>query len=185
MPASTPVELHHGLTVEAEPIGEQREVYFTDEAPRFKLIVRNEGKQDYGDGSGFRWYLGIGTGRPDPFRIDDISFEVARGETAEFEIGGRSLAFEGHGAIGISRGNVKRINDSTMKVESGPVREAYQPVYSFSVWDRSQYESQHEYPQRLQRLAVYLTGGIVVFSVLSLLVALVNLLVTLINAGFV
>lgn len=182
MPASTPVDLHNGLTAEVEPIEDDREVYFTDEAPAFRLILRNESNLDFASNSGFRWYLAVGQGMPRPFHSDYIKFELEEDEQKVFEIGNEVLAFEGHGVIGISHGNVNKPNDSTYRMKVGGKKYGeYDPLYSFSVWDRSQYETQHEYPQRLQRLAVYLTAGIVVFSILSLLVAFINLLVTLIN----
>lgn len=185
MPASRSVDVFRGLTAEVEPIGPEQEVYFTDQSPEFKLILRNPTDSDFVDGSLITWCLAIGSGKAEPFYTERRRIELPAGEQIELEIGDEVLAYEGHGVVGVSVRDARGDGDPDYQLRASSTVNDYQAVYSFSVWDRSQYESQHEYPQKLQRLAVYLTSGIVVFSVLSLLVALINLLVTLINAGFV
>lgn len=186
MPASRTVEVFRGkIEAEVEPVEAHREVFFTDEAPDFKLILRNTSEHNFVEGSEIKWCIAIGSGRPEPFHSEDVGFELPPGGEVELDIGGEVLAYEGHGVIGVDTGSASGRGDPDYELNAGRRPENYDAVYSFSVWDRSQYEAQHEYPLLLQKRSVYLTAGIVVFAFLSLLVALVNLLATLINAGMI
>lgn len=185
MPASKPTEVFRGLTAGIEPVGSEPEVFFTDQSPAFRLTLRNTSENTFVDGCSLRWYLAIGDGMPEPVHTGLVEFELEPEEKTEFVIGEDLLAFAGHGVVGIRMRRASVKNDTNINVSAGRESARYIPLYSFSVWDQSEYESQHEYPLRLQKLAVYLTAGIVVFSILSLLVALINLFVTLINAGMI
>lgn len=176
MPASKPAEMFPGFTAEVEPVEPEPDVYFTDQSPTFKLILRNPSETTFVEGSSLRWYLAIGDGMPEPVHTGLIQFELGPGEKVDFEIGDELLAFAGHGVVGVGVRPARGANSSELKVRSGRVSDSYTPLYSFSVWDESVYETQHEYPQRLQRITIGLTGAVVLFAVL-------NFVITLIEAG--
>lgn len=66
MPASQAVDVFRGLTVEVKPVDEEPDVFFTDQSPKFKLIVRNVTDYNFVEGSELTWYLAIGPGMPEP-----------------------------------------------------------------------------------------------------------------------
>lgn len=90
------------LTVRVEP-ADEKDIYYTDEAPEFELIVSNGlGRSviPHEDTTIF-WNLAVGEGKPDTIWQESLNLELDPGETARVPIDGEYLAFEGTGVIGI------------------------------------------------------------------------------------
>lgn len=172
MPASQAVDVFRGLTVEVKPVDEEPDVFFTDQSPKFKLIVRNVTDYNFVEGSELTWYLAIGPGMPEPVYKKDLSIEVPTGEKREYEIGGELLAFDGHGVVGVLAGGASGRGEPDYELRSAGALNNYEPAYTFSVWDRSYYKSAHEHPQKLQKIAIFATGAIVLFSLVQLVITL-------------
>lgn len=172
MPASQTVDAFKdkGLLIDIEPISQEPTVYFTDQSPRFRLIIRNRTEFNFVEGSSIRWVIAIGSGMPSPIYSEAIDIEVPAGEEREYEIGGKLLAFEGHGVIGVSAGGALGSGDPNYELRERRAQ-SYDAVYTFSVWDRSQYESLHETPKKLQRASLYLTGAVVFFALIQIVLA--------------
>lgn len=173
MPASKSVDLFRGLVADVEPVGEEPDVYYTDQSPKFVLTIHNPTEYDFVEGSSIRWVLAVGSGIPSPMYDEELSIEVPAGETREYEIGGELLAFEGHGVIGVSASGARDDGEPPYELWETEPRN-YDPVYTFSVWDRSQYESLHERPKRLQRASLYLTGAVVFFALVQIFIAIIG-----------
>lgn len=171
MPASRSVDVFKGLIVEIEPKNEEQEVYFTDESPEFKMVVQNPTKYNFESGSAIRWVIAIGSGMPSPVYNEVQSIEVPPGEEREYEIGGELLAFEGHGVVGVSAGGAKGRGEPDYELRDRKAR-SYEAAYTFSVWDRSQYESLHERPRDLQKASIALSVAIVVFTIVQITILL-------------
>lgn len=146
-------------------------VYFTDQEPRFQILVENNTNYDFDDNSGFRWEIAIGEGRPEPFIGGYVPLAgLPAGEEFGFEISDEPLSLEGHGIVAIGIGRIRHVNTDSETVrfkanESG--KENYEPLATFSVWDREHYEVVHEQPQRTQHFALFASMGIVFFAILQ------------------
>jgi hypothetical protein len=137
----------------------------------FKITVRNPTDYHFTEGSEFTWCLAIGTGRPEIIHQNDVEFELGPGEESTFLIGDHTFAFEGHGVIGVQSGAARGRGDPEYTLQSR-MNQNYHPTYTFSVWDRSHYDVVHEQPKRLQKIAMWLTGGVVVFSLVQLAITI-------------
>ncbi|UHQ98242.1 hypothetical protein HYG81_19350 (plasmid) [Natrinema zhouii] len=150
MPASQKLENH--FTVEAEPVIEPDPVFFTDESPEFDLKVTNNEDFEIGNGATIRWVLAIGSGKPEPVHKGGERVILDPGETKTYRVGGDLLSYDGHGVFGVAYGSPLG-NDGTRKLHTRS-HDSYKPLYSFSVWDRSQYDAVHEQPKRNQKWIV-------------------------------
>lgn len=168
MPASKSVDVFKGLHVEVEPINGEPDVYFTDESPSFELTVRNPTEYNFAKGSSIRWVIAIGSGMPSPIYNEVVDIEVPPGEERKYKIGGKLLAFEGHGVVGVSAGGATGLGDPDYELRERRARN-YDPVYTFSVWDRSQYETLHERPKKLQKASLILSAAIVFFAIVQII----------------
>lgn len=175
MPASQAIDIYPELTVEVEPIDDEPEVYFTNQKPKFNLKISNSTDYNFIEGSELTWLIAIGSGMPEYTYKDYLSFEIEPGEEKEFEIGGELLAFEGHGVIGVSTGHPRRRGDQDFELQRANNVSRYNAVYTFSVWDKSQYEMVHELPKKLQKIAIAGTAAIVFFSIVQLVITLLTM----------
>jgi hypothetical protein len=174
MPATQTIDVFDGLEIRVEPVEGPDPVYFTDQEPEFDVHLRNNGaKYEFTGDSTFRWT--IETSPMQVIHTGEAKFgPLDYGEETTVTVGGKVLAYEGHGVLGISTTGASGVNDSDRwKLNSGRANSA-DPAYSFSVWDESDYNASVRQPRRLQ-LAVLLT------SVMLILFALIQVLLA---AGF-
>lgn len=168
MPASEPVELVEGLWASVDPIDQPRPVYFTHERPTFDLKLLNRSDHHVVDGSRMNWAVGVGSGMPEPIHREAIDIEVPKGESRHYEIGGKLLAFEGHGVVGVSCGGLGGSPDGDERTVRASGSSSYSPVYTFSVRDEAHYELTHERPRRVLRWTMVLSGLVVLLALIQL-----------------
>lgn len=171
------------LDVHIEVLNKE-EVYFTDQEPRFKIIIENNTDFDI-EHSHFAWVIAIGQGRPEPFvRSQSSDISIPAGDEYIIDITDEHLSLEGHGIIALGEGGKRRINkeEKTLRLKLTKTdSEDYRPLATFSVWDREHYEVVHEQPQRTQQFSLFASFGIVIFAVVQLGIVLGYPLVGLIG----
>ncbi len=153
MPAKQKVK-YAGLELEVMPIGEERGIYFTDERPKFRLIITNLTKKRI---SGkLIWFYGFGVGGPANKTFGDVEFDLSQGETVEKEIMGRLLGFQGNGVIGIPTPPEKTLieSENPEEIVLKPASEEmtrFHTLYTFTIMDKEFYRRVYEHPVRIQR----------------------------------
>jgi len=172
MPATQTIEVHDGLEFSVEPVEEPDPVYFTSDEPEFNVHIRNkDAKHDYSEGSKFQWTI-----ETDPMEVIHVGVAefgpLDRGEETTVTVGGKVLAYEGHGVVGISAGSASGQKDSDRwRLNPGGANSA-NPAYSFHVWDKSHYEASVQQPKRLQ-MAMFLTSLVlIVFAAFQIILAI-------------
>jgi len=150
----------------------EEDLYFTDQEPEFEITIENNTSLDITDQSHLQTILAIGQGRPEPFiKERHQNFSIPAGGERTVEISGEPLSLEGHGIVGIGRGNLHDVEKdrSEFRFTASNVRkDVYEPLATFTVWDREHYEVVHEQPQRTQQFALFASFGIVFFAVVQL-----------------
>jgi len=150
---------------------DREEVYFTDQEPRFEIIIENNTAFDVNH-STVAWVIAIGQGRPEPFIRDHISdISISAGDQYAIEISKEPLSLEGHAIIALGSGIIRQVDEENNSIKfkaSKSKKEQYEPLTTFSVWDREHYEVVHEQPQRTQQFALFASFGIVFFAVVQL-----------------
>ncbi|UHQ98025.1 hypothetical protein HYG81_20610 (plasmid) [Natrinema zhouii] len=148
MPASQ--EIDDYLTVNAKPIRPPDSVFFTDQSPEFEVEIANSSEYHFTEGSQITWATAIGDGRPRPVHSGTIDIDLEPNESKTYIVEDDLLSFEGHGVFGIAFGGHSGQDTSNpRKLHSRPAKD-YDPLYTFTVWDRSHYETVHEQPKDLQ-----------------------------------
>lgn len=150
---------------------DEADVYFTDQEPRFEITVENNTNLDFSDSSHVAWVIAIGQGRPEPFiREQYTNFRIAAGDERTIEISGEPLSLEGHGIVAMGQGafhDIKSDSDTFRFTAGRTQKDRYEPLATFSVWDREHYEVVHEHPQRAQQFALFASVGIVFFAMVQ------------------
>lgn len=150
---------------------DEEEVYFTDQEPRFEITIENNTSLDFRDDSHVAWVIAIGQGRPEPFvREQYTNLSIPAGDDCTIEVSGEPLSLEGHGIVGLGHGSFLDVepDKGTLRFTAGDTqKERYEPLATFSVWDREHYEVVHEQPQRAQQFAIFASVGIVFFAVVQ------------------
>lgn len=173
MPATRELSWTHpdidGQIIATVELEEKDGVYFTDQEPNFEITIKNDTAYDMNERSSVAWAIAIGQGRPEPFiREYTGGFEIPAGEERSVTGTDVPLSLEGHGIIALGSGRIDPHNgDGIQFTASDNSKEKYEPIATFSVWDREQYEVLHEQPQRTQHLALFASVGIVFFAVLQ------------------
>lgn len=161
-----------GLEFNVEPVEAPDPVYFSSDKPEFNVHIRNkDAKYDFSEESALAWT--IETNPMQVVHTDEVEFgPLDRGEETTVTVGGKVLAYEGHGVFGVSTGGASGKGESDRrKLNVGRAGSA-DPAYSFHVWDNSHYDASIRQPKRLQ-LAMFGT------SVMLILFALVQLLLAM------
>lgn len=167
MPASQHIDVFNGLEIFAEPTKKPDPVFFTDQAPEFEVTLRNnDAKYEWSEDSSIRWT--IETGKGDIIHTDKVEFgPLDNGEETTIMAGGEILAYEGHGVFGVATGSASSTSTNRRRLKAGRERNT-DPVYSYSVWDRSHYNASVQWPKRLQI-------GLIVTSIVLILFAVVQI----------
>lgn len=150
---------------------DQKDVYFTDEQPEFKITIENNTPWDMKNSSHMAWVIAIGEGRPEPFVEKRYpNYPVASGEKRTLVISNKSLSLEGHGIVALGRGEIRDVDseEGEFHFNTGNTRsDVYEPLATFSVWDREHYEVVHEQPQRIQQFSLFASFAVVLFAVVQ------------------
>ncbi len=170
MPASQRVDIHRNgeIQVEVTPVNHEASLFFTDERPEFDLKVYNNRDSKIGDGSKLQWGIGVGEGRPEAYFQSRLEIEVPPNESRTYRVGGELLALEGHGVFAVDSSGLGNPNGEVSKLKARSLDTNYSVPYSFSVWDRENYQTLHERPVTYQRYAL-------AFSVVVAILALVQI----------
>lgn len=146
-------------------------VYFTDQEPKFEITIENNTLNDIDNDSHVAWIIAIGQGRPEPFVTKQYTnFAIPAGDEREIEVSGEPLSLEGHGIVALGQGmfHNPKPDDESLRFTAGRTgKESYEPLATFSVWDREHYEVVHEQPQRAQQFALFASVGIVFFAMVQ------------------
>ena len=172
MPATQPIEVFDGLEFRVEPVDSPDPVYFTSDNPEFDVHIRNnDAKYDFSNESAFTWTI-----ETNPMQVvhsNEAEFgPLDRGEETTVTVGGKTLAYEGHGVFGIATGGASGNGGSDrMDLKSGRAKSA-DPAYSFHVWDNSHYDASIRQPKRLQLALIITSVLLIIFAVVQVLLAL-------------
>jgi hypothetical protein len=174
MPASHTVEAFDGLKFTVEPVTDPDPVYFTDQAPEFRVRVENDGAtHDFAEESQFIWDIEVEGWTEDTLHSGEGTFgPLDDGETEEVIIGGEVLAYEGHGVLGIGAGNARGTDGDRWRLNTTN-RRATEPAYTFSVYDEYHYEEAIERPRKLQYAIIFTSIVLILFSFLQIALAVI------------
>lgn len=172
MPATQQLEFFEGLEVWVEPEEEPDPVYFTSDKPEFNVHLRNNDSEYVNTGdSEFRWTIESNPGAVTHTGVAEFG-PVNYGEEVVVTVGGRTLAYEGHGVLGISVGGASGKASSDRREVSAGTDAGAQPAYSFHVWDESHYDASIERPKRLQLAMIGTSIVLILFAGLQILFAM-------------
>lgn len=172
MPATQIIEIFDGLEIEVEPVDEPDPVYFTDEKPEFNIHLRNnDSDYEFAEESALQWT--IETNPMQVVHTGEVEFgPFDHGEETTVTVGGKVLAYEGHGVFGISTAGASGTNDSDRRKLKSGHQDSADPAYSFSVWDRSDYSASIQQPKRLQLAVIGTSVVLILFALVQVLLAL-------------
>lgn len=167
MPASQKVEYtRYGyLDVSAKPVEEPDSVYFTDQSPKFEILIENKTDRRVETTEGrdlMDWGLAVGPSTEQFISGGSIDASLEPGGTHREIIEPGLLAYEENAVLGISGvsiyGNHKEEDDGPIKFGSNGKSSIKKVLYSFAIWDRSHYNSIHEQPKKLQKWVLRFGG---------------------------
>lgn len=172
MPATQVIDVFDGLEFRVEPHREPDPVYFTSDEPEFNVhILNNDSKYEFTKDSAVRWTI-----ESDPENVvhtGDIEFgPLDHGEETTVTVGGRVLAYEGHGVLGISISGASGENGVGQRKLKAGTEASSRPAYSFHVWDESHYNSAIERPRKLQLAMVGTSIVLIGFAAIQVFLAL-------------
>lgn len=172
MPATQTIDVFDGLEFHVEPVEAPDPVYYTSDNPEFDVHIRNnDAKYEFSEESAFTWT--IETNPMQVVHTNEVEFgPLDHGEETTVTVGGKVLAYEGHGVFGIATGGASGKGGSDRReLNSGRAKSA-DPAYSFHVWDNSHYDASIRQPKRLQ-LAMFGTSVLLIlFAVVQVLLAI-------------
>jgi hypothetical protein len=171
MPATQTIDIFDGLEFRVEPVKDPDPVYFTSDKPEFNVhIQNNDAKYDFSEESTFTWT--IETNPMQVVHTGEVEFgPLDCGEETTVTVGGKVLAYEGHGVFGIDTGGASGKSDSDRRELNAGRASSADPAYSFHVWDNSHYEASIRQPKRLQ-LAIFATSVLLIlFAVIQVVLA--------------
>lgn len=184
MPAKQTVDYGNKgyLDISIELIDEPESVYFTEDEPTFEFVMRNKTDrviQGTSGSSGLRWEIelgpGVGAGR---LASGEIELEIEPNGVQREMISPGLLAFEGNAVLGVMIGVADDVDEDSDEPIEFTFSGAMQVLYTFTIWDRSQYEAIHEHPKRLQEKVVSLQKWVIGLAGLTALLALIQVLQT-------
>jgi len=172
MPATQTIDVFDGLEFNVEPVEEPDPVFFTSDNPEFNVHIRNnDAKYDFSEGSTFRWT--IETNPMQVVHTNEVEFgPLDHGEETTVTIGGKVLAYEGHGVVGIATSGASGTKESGRRELLTGRANSADPAYSFHVWDNSHYDASIQQPKRLQRAMFGTSVLLIVFALIQVLLAI-------------
>lgn len=171
MPATQMIDVFDGLEFRVEPEEEPDPVYFTSNEPEFDVhITNNDSEYNYSEDSEFRWT--IESSPENVVHTGEVGFgPLDNGEVTTVSVGGRVLAYEGHGVLGISIGGASGKGDSDLREVNAGRETGARPAYSFHVWDESHYNAAIERPRKLQLAMVGTSIVLIAFAAVQVILA--------------
>jgi hypothetical protein len=145
-------------------------VFFTDESPEFKIKVEN--LTDRSIQGPLTIFIGYGTGTFEHTDRERIQVDLDAGETEVFAFGGYLLSYQGNGIIAHHPPTNFRGDDEEVEIYSKEA-DKYEPLYSFTIWDRHFYKINYTWPRRAQFAS----------AILAVLIILVGIVQILLNQG--
>jgi len=167
MPSSRSAEIAKGVEVEVAPKEERDPVYWTDDRPVFEMSVSvgQEANDMISSSSSVRFSIWI----DDSISINKVQKfgPIKKGGSERLEVECEPLTYEGHAVCGVSaKTSISGGDDEGDKITSNRP-EKHKPVHSFSVWDKSHYESTVRRPKHLQYAIIFTSFVLIVVSVLE------------------
>jgi len=172
MPASRDTEPFDGFVVTAEPVEEPDPVFYTDQTPKFEITFTNaeNAKYRWGDDSKIRWNLILGRQQEVVYSEKVEPGPLERGEETTVTVETDVLAYEGHGVFAIS--SLGAIGSEPSRLD--PNRGTGDPLYTFSVWDKSHYEASIQQPKHLQIGLVVTSIVLIIFAFIQVAIAVIG-----------
>lgn len=172
MPATQTINIFDGLEINVEPVEEPDPVYFTSDVPEFNIHLRNnDAKYEFSEGSEILWT--IETNPMQVVHAGEVEFgPLDHGEETTVTVGGKVLAYEGHGVLGIATSGAAGKNESHRWELNSGRRNSADPAYSFSVWDESDYNASIRRPKHMQLAMVGTSVILIVFALIQILLAI-------------
>jgi hypothetical protein len=166
------ITVFDGLEMRAEPVNAPNPVYFTSDEPQFDIHLRNnDAKYEFSEDSTLRWT--IETNPMQVVHTGEIEFgPLDYGEETSVTVGGKILAYEGHGVLGIATGGASSKDDSQRWELKAGKQGSADPAYSFSVWDESDYNASIRQPKRMQLATIATSVVLIVFALIQILLAM-------------
>lgn len=172
MPATQTIDVFDGLEFYVEPVEAPDPVYYTSDKPEFDVHIRNnDAKYEFSEESAFTWT--IETNPMQVVHTNEVEFgPLDRGEETTVTVGGKVLAYEGHGIFGIDTSGASGEDSSGRReLKSGHAKSA-DPAYSFHVWDNSHYDASIRQPKHLQLAMLGTSVLLIIFAVIQVLLAI-------------
>lgn len=150
-------------------------VYYTDEELEFTIEISNDTNYTL-TGPYVEVVVAIGDAKPEPFYSGTYQKDdIPPGETATIDESVDAMVLEGHVKVGIATPLLPSTNPATK--ETGFMarlgdQDGYEPLASFSVWDRDHYREIHERPQEMQEVASFTSLAVVFLAIIQVGTAL-------------
>ncbi|MFC7028521.1 hypothetical protein ACFQH8_16050 [Halomicroarcula sp. GCM10025710] len=119
MPATQTITIFDGLEIKVEPVEEPDPVYFTSDEPEFNIHLRNnDAEYEFSEGSALLWTI-----ETNPMQVvhsGEVEFgPLDHGEETTVTVGGKVLAYEGHGVLGVASGAFRDQRFTPLGIECG------------------------------------------------------------------
>lgn len=145
-------------------------VYFTDDDLSFTITIENDSdytlKEPY-----IEVIVAVGDGKPEPLsRITHEPEDILPGDNCNLTGSVDAMVLEGHAIVGVVTPSLRSIDTGEKTVHYSAdygAKGTYEPLASFTVWDRDHYREVHERPQQAQRLAAFTSLAVVYLAMLQ------------------
>lgn len=160
------------LRIEVEPEEDGRDIYFTDQRPRFTYVIENVSEKPVR--GQISWFIGRGTGKIEHVQDGRENVDIDPGETHEIEVQSQLLSFQCSGVVGVRSSTSNESDDEIELNRPAGLSENVRsqnliPLYSFTIWDEEFYSANYRWPRRAQYVSAVLAVLIVLVGTMQLL----------------
>ena len=173
MPASRIKTYYDGFEITAKPVEGPSPAFWTKSTPTFEIQFSNseDSMCEWSDDCSIR--VGISV---DGERVwtDTVDFgPIGYGESDSAQVTAEPLTLEGHGVLGVGTSGVTDLrNETPSTMNEGRKDMNLNPIYTFGVLDKSQYEATVEKPKQLQRAIILTSVVLIAFAAVQIWLAL-------------
>jgi len=154
------------------PSVNKRTVFFTDESPEFRIKVENlADKKIKGP---LTFFLGYGTGTFEHIDRETFEVEIEPDSHEYVTLDGNLLTYQGNGVIchePPTNFNSDPNDGDYFDIYSNKSGE-YEPLFTFTIWDRHFYRMNYQWPRRAQFASAILAVLIVLVGIIQILLNL-------------
>ncbi|MGQ3723443.1 hypothetical protein [Natrialba aegyptia] len=170
MPANATYTVSKGddiLEIEliSEDLEPRRNVYFTDQSPKFEIHAKNIGDKPIEGRTTLRFSFEESDNKIENGVVTVLELDIDPGESKTVTHQIRMLPYQGTAAVTVRK---CRARDKEDHIELRKMSNHYERIYTFMVYDRNYYKVNYLWPRRAQYLAAFLSVLIVLVGVLQL-----------------